>query len=128
MPRRTISAPGLAVVQRYAVTTTEPVMKKPNTRISEAQKPESRKKPSTANKSRVAKPEAPGSHVRADTKLGAIIALMRRREGATIAEMAKATAWQVHSVRGAISGTLKGKLALNITSEMKDGVRRYRLG
>lgn len=128
MPRRTISAPGLAVVQRYAVITTESVMKKPNTRISEIQKPGARKKPSTANKSSRTKPELPGSHVRSDTKIGAMIALLRRREGATMAEMAKATAWQAHSVRGAISGTLKGKLGLNVTSEMKDGVRRYRLG
>jgi hypothetical protein len=115
-------------VQRYAAITTEPVMKKSNARISETKKLEVRKKPFTSNKSRGTKPELSGSHVRSDTKIGAMIALMRRREGATIAEMAKATAWQAHSVRGAISGTLKGKLGLNVTSEMKDGVRRYRLG
>jgi len=104
-------------------------MKKSNARVSETQKLEARKARSiTPRKSRSAKLEAPGSHVRADTKLGIIIALMRRREGASIAEIAKATGWQAHSVRGAISSTLKGKLALNVTSEMKDGVRRYRLG
>jgi hypothetical protein len=101
-------------------------MKKSNIRISEAKKPEARKKPPTS-KLRGAKPELPGSHVRSDTKIGAMIALMRRREGASITEIAKVTAWQAHSVRGAISGTLKGKLGLNVTSEMKDGVRRYRL-
>jgi hypothetical protein len=37
--------------------------------------------------------------------------------GATIAEAVKATGWQPHSVRGAISGTLKKKLGLAVTSD-----------
>ena len=36
---------------------------------------------------------------------------------ASVAEMADATGWQQHSVRGAISGSLKKKLGLTIASE-----------
>ena len=39
-----------------------------------------------------------------------------------------ATGWQPHSVRGAISGSLKKKFGLMVTSEKPgDGPRRYRI-
>lgn len=62
------------------------------------------------------------------TKLGALIAALRRPEGATIAELMAATGWQGHSVRGAISGNLKKKLKLEVVSDMLDGRGRvYRI-
>jgi hypothetical protein len=39
------------------------------------------------------------------------MALLRRKEGATTAEIAKATDWQNHSIRGFISGTITKKWA-----------------
>jgi len=66
-------------------------------------------------------------HVRDGSKLAEMIALLRRREGATIDQMAKATGWQTHSVRGAMSGALKKKLGLIVTSSKADGVRTYRI-
>jgi len=65
--------------------------------------------------------------VAADTKLARLIALLRRRQGATLAELVAATGWQAHSVRGALSGTLKKKLGLAVTSEAAEGGRLYRL-
>jgi hypothetical protein len=59
--------------------------------------------------------------VRAGTKQAQIIAMLRRPEGATIAEMAEATSWQSHTVRGSLSGALKKKLGLPITSEKIEG-------
>lgn len=50
------------------------------------------------------------------TKQAILIRLLRRRGGATIAQMAARTGWRPHSVRGAISGTLKKKLGLEVTS------------
>jgi len=60
---------------------------------------------------------------RGDSKKTAILALLRRPEGATLEQLVEATAWKAHSVRGALS-TL-GKEA-DITSEKADGVRTYR--
>ncbi|WP_127110207.1 DUF3489 domain-containing protein [Pararhodobacter zhoushanensis] len=59
--------------------------------------------------------------IRTGTKQAQIIALLQRPEGAAIAEIAAETGWQAHSVRGAISGALKKKLGLPITSEKVEG-------
>ena len=57
-----------------------------------------------------------------------MIDLLTRKKGATIDEAVVATDWQPHSVRGAISGTLKKKLGLAVTSEKSgEGPRRYRI-
>jgi hypothetical protein len=60
-------------------------------------------------------------------KLGVLVSLLGRPQGACIAEMIAATAWQPHSVRGAIAGALKTKWKLKITSEKAEGGRIYRL-
>lgn len=60
-------------------------------------------------------------------KLGAIVVLMRRPEGATLVQMSAATGWQTHSVRGAIAGSLKKKHGLTIVSEPAEGGRVYRI-
>jgi hypothetical protein len=62
------------------------------------------------------------------TKLQTIIALLQRPHGATIDELVSATAWQKHSIRGAISGTLKNKHQLEISSTLAEGRGRvYRI-
>lgn len=55
------------------------------------------------------------------TKLATLIDMLRCEGGATIDEMAAATSWQVHSIRGALSGILKKKLSLDIRSEKVEG-------
>jgi hypothetical protein len=60
-------------------------------------------------------------------KIDKIVALMRRPKGATINDRTKATAWQAHSVRGAISGTLRKKQGLQVVSEKSGDVRLYRI-
>ena len=55
--------------------------------------------------------------VRQGTKQALLVDLLKSRSGATIAEAVAATGWQAHSVRGTISGTLKKKLGLAVTSE-----------
>ena len=60
-------------------------------------------------------------------KLSLLAALLRREEGATLAEMGAATGWQAHSIRGAISGALKKKQGLQILSTKADGIRTYRI-
>lgn len=62
------------------------------------------------------------------TKLGQLEGMLRRKEGATIAQISTALDWQPHSVRGAISGSLKKKQGLAITNEPNDGGHRvYRI-
>jgi hypothetical protein len=60
-------------------------------------------------------------------KIGQLVLLLRREEGADIEEMMQATGWQAHSVRGAISGSIKKALGLEVISEKIDGQRRYRI-
>ena len=59
--------------------------------------------------------------IRTGTKQAEIIALIQRPEGASIAEIVEATGWLAHSARGLISGGLKKKLNLPITSEKVAG-------
>ena len=41
-----------------------------------------------------------------------MIEMLKRPEGATVEQIAAATGWQHHTIRGAISGALKKKLGL----------------
>lgn len=67
--------------------------------------------------------------VRPGTKLAMIVDLLHRNDGATIAEIEDATGWQQHSVRGAISGSVKKKMGLKVLSETVEGRGRvYRIG
>ena len=62
------------------------------------------------------------------SKQNAVLALLRRQQGASIVEIIEATGWQAHSVRGFMSGALKKRLQIPVVSD-KDGagVRRYRV-
>jgi hypothetical protein len=72
----------------------------------------------SASASRGSRSATAQGSARGETKLARLIAGLRRPEGATIAELADATGWQAHSVRGAISGNLKKKLNLTVVSEV----------
>ena len=65
----------------------------------------------------------------ATPKSAQIMGLLQRQNGASIPELMKATGWQAHSVRGFISGTLKQKRGLAVTSSVEEGKdRRYVIG
>ncbi|EEX12504.1 conserved hypothetical protein [Citreicella sp. SE45] len=65
---------------------------------------------------------------RKGTKQETLIEMLRAEGGATIEEIVEATGWQPHTVRGAMSGALKKKLGLTITSEKIEGRGRvYKL-
>jgi len=52
--------------------------------------------------------------------------MLKRPNGATLAEIMKAAGWQAHSVRGFISGTLTKKMGLTVVSAKgEDGERNY---
>jgi len=69
----------------------------------------------------------PPSDAKRPSKQEAVIAMLRRPEGATVDEVAGATGWQRHTVRGVFSGTLKKKLGLTIASANEERGRVYRI-
>ena len=69
----------------------------------------------------------PHSEEKRPSKQDAVIAMLRRPEGATVEEVASATGWQRHTVRGVFSGTLKKKLGLTLASAKEERGRVYRI-
>ena len=105
--------------------------KKPAAKKRQAKKPQPKKRRgSAASKPAASKSKGKQSPpaVRQGTKQALLIDLLKRKDGASIDDIVKATGWQAHSVRGAISGALKKKLGLTVTSERVDGRGRvYRI-
>ncbi len=107
--------------------------------MSKPKKSSKSHRPARAKKTRPASPKAskpgrsatnttPVPPARAGTKQALLIDLLKRKKGATIEEIVEAIGWQAHSVRGAISGALKKKLGLTVTSEPIEKLGRvYRI-
>jgi len=70
---------------------------------------------------------APEPDAKGRSKQDAVIAMLRRPEGATVDEVASATGWQRHTVRGVFSGTLKKRLGLSVASAKEERGRVYRI-
>ena len=67
------------------------------------------------------------SKPREGTKQAALIEMLKRAQGATLNEIVEATGWQPHTARGAMSGALKKRLGLTVTSEKEERGRVYRI-
>jgi hypothetical protein len=88
--------------------------------------------PEPADEAAQSAPDAPSEPAqrkpREGTKQATLIAMLRADGGATVDEIAAATGWQRHTVRGAMAGALKKKLGLTIVSEkIEDRGRCYRI-
>jgi len=88
----------------------------PQARTSATVKPRKRKTAQPADKPATARDRS---------KKARILELLKRPDGATLAELLAATEWQAHSVRGFISGTLGKKMGLSIVSVKRDQERVY---
>ncbi len=72
--------------------------------------------------------EKGGKQPREGSKKAEVLDLLHRPKGATLDEIAKATGWQAHSVRGFISGTISKRMGLKVESfKTPEGDRAYRL-
>ena len=72
--------------------------------------------------------EQAAPRTRENSKQAQVIAMLKRPEGATIAQICEATSWQAHTVRGTFAGAFKKKLGLTVTSDKAEGgVRVYRI-
>ena len=111
---------------KKAAKATKPVTKKADKAAPKKQAPAKEKAPSKKAAKAAAKPEK--AQPREGSKKQIVLDLMRRKDGATMAEIAKATDWQNHSIRGFISGTLTKKMGLTVESTKNlAGERTYRV-
>ena len=67
------------------------------------------------------------SNTKPRSKQDEVIAMLRRPEGVTVDEVASATGWLRHTVRGVFSGTLKKRLGLTLASAKEERGRVYRI-
>ena len=74
------------------------------------------------------KAEDAARKAREGSKKAIVLELLRRPEGATLADLMSATGWQAHSVRGFLSGALGKKMGLAVESlKSASGSRVYRI-
>jgi Protein of unknown function (DUF3489) len=65
---------------------------------------------------------------REGSKEAHVIGMLRRPEGATLAQIGESTGWQTHTIRGFFAAALKKRHGLAVTSEKPEGGERtYRL-
>jgi hypothetical protein len=102
------------------------------TQSTTPKKAKASKKPAKAKKAATQKKTAKAIKAKGTPKSGSkaaiVLDLMKRKEGVTLAEIAKATDWQNHSIRGFVSGHVTRKLGLKVESKKNEaGERTYRI-
>jgi hypothetical protein len=91
---------------------------------SAAKEPKATKPSKAPKKTAKAAQDAGQGEARSGSKTAIVLDLMRRKEGATLAEIAKATDWQNHSIRGHVIKRLVRKVE---STKCDAGERTYRM-
>ena len=77
-----------------------------------------------SRKTATSEPQA--TKTREGSKKAVVLGMLKRPDGATLADIMEATDWQAHSVRGFVSGALGKKMGLKVESVRRaDGQRAY---
>jgi len=84
-------------------------------------------KPATKRPTPKRKLRAAGAASPSTSKQAQLIELLQSPTGGTLEQMTSLTGWQPHSVRGVISGVLRKRLGLAVSSQLLDGTRVYRI-
>jgi len=78
----------------------------------------------SANKTTI-RPAAGNEEVRAGTKKAIVLELLRRKQGATTAEITKTTNRQNHTIRAFISADIRKKIGLSVESGKNPAGERF---
>ena len=121
-----VTPQGAAVAPAPAKATTKASQKKGAPKTARGGKPATKTAPATKPVKPAAKASQP--EARQGSKKSAVLELLRRKDGATGAEIAKITKWQPHTIRGFISGTVSKKMKLAVESTKNEqGERVYKV-
>jgi hypothetical protein len=131
LPTRVINGHDRSSVRRNEMNTatesgknaSAPEITQPNTNRTLVKKANPTKKARRAKKPAATKAKADRANKKAE-----VIAMMKRAQGATLAEIISATKWQAHTVRGFVSilGS-KGREKIE-SSKTAAGERTYKIG
>jgi hypothetical protein len=100
-----------------------PTLAKQETAMKQRKKSAAKRNPKPIKNMPRAAPRPPRS-----SKTDAILDLLKQPDGASIADIIKATDWQPHSVRAFLSATIAKRLGHAVISEKPtSGDRRYRI-
>jgi hypothetical protein len=84
--------------------------------------------PKTKRPGKAAKADDAAPTAREGSKKAIVLEMLRRPDGATLADIQSATGWQPHSVRGFLSGALGKNMGLTVESfKTPEGARAYRI-
>ena len=110
------------------VTAAEAEWTRVDLRLEAPQEPEQQTQPQTEQPQEQVPPITGQSRSRENTKQALVIQMLKRPEGATLAQIMEATGWLNHTVRGTLSGVLRKRLGLTVVSAKNpEGVSAYRI-
>lgn len=81
----------------------------------------------TGVQARPSSSDRPIAKAPANTKQAKALAQLRQPNGTTVSSLMTLTGWQRHSVRGFLTGAVKQKLKLKLTSAMRGNDRYYKV-